>query len=107
MNNLDALFAQPFFHALALALIHFIWQGALLAALYAGLDRLLRRSSANARYVLACAALLLMLIFPLATFYLSFDATRSLNAGPTFARTSSGKAIPQKTIPAPEDRKST
>ncbi len=52
---------------LALTLLHFLWQGALVAALLATLHALLPRPRAGARYVAACAALALMLALPLAT----------------------------------------
>jgi len=48
-------------------LIHFIWQGMFVAILLAGVLRILRGQSTNARYAAACAALLLMLAAPLAT----------------------------------------
>ena len=46
-------------------LLHFLWQGALIAAVYAAARRFL--AGANARYVLACAALALMMAAPVAT----------------------------------------
>jgi beta-lactamase regulating signal transducer with metallopeptidase domain len=49
------------------ALLHSLWQAALLAALAAGLLALLRAASANLRYVLACATLALMFAAPIAT----------------------------------------
>lgn len=67
MNTLDALLASPFFYALGWALVHFVWQGAIVAALYAVVKVFLRKSSANARYAAACAALAVMLILPPAT----------------------------------------
>jgi beta-lactamase regulating signal transducer with metallopeptidase domain len=54
--------------AVGMALVHFAWQGAAVAALLAGLDLVLRRASAQARYLAACAALFLMLALPAATF---------------------------------------
>jgi uncharacterized protein (TIGR03435 family) len=62
-------FAAPWIQRLASTLLHFVWQGALIGALYAGVRLLLGRSrSAEFRYLLACAALLAMAIAPLATF---------------------------------------
>ena len=46
------------------SLLHFIWQGALVALLLACALPLLRRRSANARYLAACGALLLMMALP-------------------------------------------
>jgi beta-lactamase regulating signal transducer with metallopeptidase domain len=50
------------------ALVHFLWQGTAIALLLALAHRLLRHAGANARYLASCAALLLMLLAPLATF---------------------------------------
>jgi beta-lactamase regulating signal transducer with metallopeptidase domain len=54
--------------ALGWALLHFVWQGAVVAALLAGADGLMSRARAHARYLTACAALLAMLALPIATF---------------------------------------
>src|SRR5262245_26181404 len=48
-------------------LIHFTWQGTLVALSLAGVLRLLRGSSTNMRYAAACVALLLMSSLPLFT----------------------------------------
>ncbi len=48
-------------------LVHFVWQGALLAGVFAIARVALARSSAHARYLLACGILALMAICPLAT----------------------------------------
>jgi beta-lactamase regulating signal transducer with metallopeptidase domain len=54
--------------ALGWSLLHFLWQGAAVAALLASLDLLLERARPQVRYLLAAAALLLMLLLPVATF---------------------------------------
>src|SRR5581483_11635717 len=46
------------------SLVHFLWQGAVVALLLAGYLRLLRPRSANARYLTACAALPVMAACP-------------------------------------------
>lgn len=74
MNAIESLLEQPIFQALGWTLIHFIWQGALIALLYLSLSVLLRRFSANVRYAAACGAMLLMLIAPAATM-LSIDSS--------------------------------
>lgn len=48
--------------------LHFLWQGALLAALLGSASHALRRHSAGARYLAGCAALLLMAAAPVVTF---------------------------------------
>jgi beta-lactamase regulating signal transducer with metallopeptidase domain len=82
MNAIRALLAEPILQALGWALVHFIWQGAVVAALYAMTNIFLRRCAASIRYVVACAALAVMLVVPLATlFVLSRDFLRSSSAG--------------------------
>jgi len=71
MTSLETLLDTPIFQALGWALVHFIWQGAIVAILYAGLAALLRRRAANVRYSAACAAMVLMLAFPIATIFLA------------------------------------
>lgn len=53
--------------ALGWTLVHFLWQGAAIALLYRVFDLALARRSANARYVLALAALFAMFAVALAT----------------------------------------
>jgi beta-lactamase regulating signal transducer with metallopeptidase domain len=59
---------QPVCQRATLVLIHFIWQGALIAAGLALALRLSRRSNASARYALSLAAMGLMAACPLVTF---------------------------------------
>lgn len=67
--------------ALGWALVHFVWQGALVAGLYACADALLAsRASADARYALALSALALMLALPLVTTATALDSSRGLFA---------------------------
>ncbi len=51
------------------ALLAFLWQGTLVAALAAAGGALLRHRKAAARYTLFCGAMLLMLALPVATFF--------------------------------------
>jgi beta-lactamase regulating signal transducer with metallopeptidase domain len=78
MNAIEMLLAKPIFQALGWALVHFIWQGAVVAALYAMTSIFLRRCAANVRYGVACAALVVMVALPLATmFVMSMESVRS------------------------------
>lgn len=78
MNSIQALLDKPVFQALGWTLIHFIWQGALIAILYAAASVSLRRFTANVRYAAACFGMLLMLIAPLTTICLmTVDAEQS------------------------------
>src|SRR5690242_11057621 len=79
MNAFEMLLAKPVIQALGWALVHFIWQGATIALLYAGLAACLRRS-ANVRYSVACAAMVLMLALPIATtFIIEQSSARAVN----------------------------
>ena len=53
--------------SLGWALLHLLWQGALVAVVLALALRMLGRRAANARYGLACGALVMMLVLPVAT----------------------------------------
>src|SRR5579864_6295841 len=68
MNAVQMLSSQPWVERLGWALVHFLWQGAAIAGLYAAARRSVAgTSSPNARYLLACAALAAMLAAPLVT----------------------------------------
>jgi beta-lactamase regulating signal transducer with metallopeptidase domain len=89
MRYTNALLSHPVFQLLGWTLLHFVWQGALVALAYAGISLSLRRSTANLRYLVACAAMLLMLALPVATFLqlnsnvaAAADADRERRAAP-------------------------
>ena len=96
MSTLAALAADSVFRSVALALIHFLWQGALVALLLAGANRVLRRASARARYAAACAALLLMAALPAATFV----RMRARDSARPALATASAAAMPATAPPA-------
>ena len=68
MSHLAVFADRPASQAAALALIHFLWQGAAVALLLAVANFSLRRASARARYAAACAALAVLCMLPAATF---------------------------------------
>jgi len=70
MKALDLMLAQPMVETLGWTLIHFLWQGTLVALLLANVLTLLQRRAANLRYFIACTAMLLMLILPLVTIWM-------------------------------------
>lgn len=58
------------------ALVHFLWQGALIAVLLAGALAFLRHAGSRIRYAASCAAMVLMLVCAAATFLeLKFTGT--------------------------------
>jgi beta-lactamase regulating signal transducer with metallopeptidase domain len=69
MNAVDTLLSGPVAHAIGWALVHLLWQGVLVAAILAAALTLMHRQSANARYLAACGALVLLLAFGAATAY--------------------------------------
>ena len=69
MNAADIVQQATLVSALGWTLVHFIWQGALVAVLLVMANGLIKREASNARYVAACVALVLMLALPLGTFF--------------------------------------
>jgi uncharacterized protein (TIGR03435 family) len=68
MNTIGTLAAQPWVERLGATLLHFLWQGVAIGAVYAVARR--RAASANARYQLACVALAAMAAAPVLTWSL-------------------------------------
>jgi len=67
METIYAYLPETMIVKLGWTLIHFLWQGVLLAILSAIVLRLLRRRSSNVRYLTSCIALLLMVVLPVVT----------------------------------------
>jgi len=77
--NLMALLQQPLMTALGWALLHFLWQGVLIALLLAAAIAALHSAGPRARYTLACGALILMVISAAGTFFwLAFVGSAAL-----------------------------
>src|SRR5215475_12697281 len=74
MNTLETW--RSIIEVLGWTLIHFTWQGTLVALSLAGVLRMLLRSSTNTRYAAACIALLLMSSLPLFTISIISLSTR-------------------------------
>jgi uncharacterized membrane protein len=68
MNFIDQIMAAEWITRLGWTLLHSLWEIALITAVLALLIPLLRRGSANVRYLLACGGLTLMAIVPIVTF---------------------------------------
>jgi len=69
MNPLDLFDSWTMSQVVGWTLLHFLWQGSLIAILVAAGLFLLRGSSALHRYVVCCAGMILMLIAPIVTFW--------------------------------------
>src|SRR5260370_38170279 len=75
MNAIQTLATQPSVERLGLTLLHFLWQGVMIVAVYAaarkwGARGLGLEGGPNSRYLLACAALAAMATAPMATWML-------------------------------------
>ena len=69
MSNFQVLLAQPLIAQLGWTLLHFVWQGVLIAALYAAVRGLAGRwMCAQGRYVLGCLSLAALSLAPILTF---------------------------------------
>ena len=65
---MSELLSGPVVESLGWALLHFLWQGALVAAAYAALRLLLQRAPPSSRVLAGYGALLALALAPLATF---------------------------------------
>ena len=82
MVTLEDLLSQQMIERLGWTLIHFVWQAAAVALLLATVLRVLRRRSAEARYVASCLALSLMVALPLLTLPLVKVSGPAAEVGP-------------------------
>src|SRR5205814_9816355 len=71
MNAFAHWFAPDVLHTLGLSLLHFLWQGAALAALAAAAFALSRRAAT--RYATAVITLLLMVASPVVTYFVLYQ----------------------------------
>jgi hypothetical protein len=106
MNAMQVLSSQPWVERLGWTLVHFLWQGLLVAVLYAAARRCLARASnPRTRYLLACAALTAMMAAPLGTWALVRPSDASTDAGygiqsTAWAASATGSASNTTTLPA-------
>lgn len=98
MNMAANLLQQPLIIALGWTLLHFLWQGAALAAIYAVLMLTLRSAAPATRYGAALGCLIMLALTPAATFvYFASSATPAV--APTGLSGSLLAAIPvQNTV---------
>ena len=66
--NPPPIFQEPLTIALGWALVHFLWQGALIAMLLAVANAAFHKAGASVRYCLACGAMAMMLLSVTGTF---------------------------------------
>src|SRR5690242_19343299 len=68
MNAFDALLDTPFAYHLGWTLVHFLWQGLLVGAVYAGLRPFMAQLSPQLRYGVSLGLFGLLALLPVATF---------------------------------------
>ncbi|MGB2741812.1 MAG: M56 family metallopeptidase [Cognaticolwellia sp.] len=69
----ESLINSPFLAGLAITLIHFLWQGALVALILKALLSLISYQKSQLRYALSSLAMLANLILPIFTFFIVYD----------------------------------
>src|SRR5690348_13395300 len=70
MTPLHELIASPLFERLGWVLLHFVWEGFVIAAALAVLLAALRHAAPNVRYLVSCGAMLGLAVLPAITFAL-------------------------------------
>ena len=78
MSTLENIISQQVIQKLGWTLIHFLWQGTVIALLLAILLKLLHKSTPNLRYIVACSVLGIVALLPVITMQL---VSISPNAG--------------------------
>ncbi len=109
MNAIEQLFADGLIWRLGWTLVHFVWQGALIAVLTAVALWFLRRHAVSSRYVVSCTALLACVAAVMATFALVPaprrvpEVMRALNMPPLPELSEFGRAVedPSEARPDP------
>lgn len=94
MTPIQNLLSEPPFQALGWALIHFLWQGALVALALAACKYLLRRSTARVRYAVSGLFLLTLLALPVLTFVTAMAPAPSDAAGVNWVQTGAAALLP-------------
>ena len=74
MNLIEEMTVQPLVQSLGWTLLHFVWQGSLVATAFAAVNAMLRQRNASVRYVTASTAMLVMTACVPVTFYLIYSS---------------------------------
>ena len=68
MNTLDTLLSQEFIYRFGWTLVHFVWQGLVIALTISLVLWFLKTKSSNGRYLVGCLGLIMMAVMPIITF---------------------------------------
>ena len=99
MNGVDLVLGRPLADALGWALLHSLWQGALIGLIAAAALAALRGAAANVRYLVASVALLLTLALPAATAWTRYAAGV---AEPVVRASAGGAVVPAAGTQVPD-----
>ena len=77
MTATGLFLSEPFLRAAGLALLHSLWQIGLVALVVRLLMPLMRKTTANSRYLVASLALLASLLIPLVTFFKIYEPAKA------------------------------
>jgi bla regulator protein BlaR1 len=80
MNSEFSSFTQALIQALGWSLVHFVWQGFVIALILAFVLFLTRKAKAQLRYAVACVALMLCVALPLWKLVQGFERNASVDA---------------------------
>ena len=79
----EQLLTNPFLYSLSLTLLHFLWQGLLVATVLKSVLLIIDKSKSRLRYALSGFAMLANLIFAISTFLLIFPSKTALTTSNT------------------------
>jgi ankyrin repeat protein/beta-lactamase regulating signal transducer with metallopeptidase domain len=86
MFTIENILIQEIVQRLGWTLVHFVWQATAVALILAILLRVLRKSTANLRYIIACLAMAIIVVLPIITIRLVTpfpqDVSFSIEAAP-------------------------
>ncbi len=77
---LEQLLVNPFLYSVSLTLLHFLWQGLLVAAVLKSALLIINKSKSRLRYALSCIAMLVNLLIAISTFLYIFPSNTALAA---------------------------
>ncbi|MHC4456676.1 MAG: M56 family metallopeptidase [Planctomycetota bacterium] len=103
MAMLEDIFAQEAVQELGWTLVHFVWQGTVVALFLAILLRVLRKSAANLRYIICCLALGVIVLLPVVTIKLisvSIPTTASVEGAAVDLPMNENREVPVMEMPA-------
>ncbi|HKS22364.1 MAG TPA: M56 family metallopeptidase [Thermoanaerobaculia bacterium] len=87
MSAIELMLGTPLAQAIGWALVHLVWQGVVVAGILAAALALLEKKSAHVRYLVSCAAMLVLLGLATATAIRAYDGDRGDALVPVTAQT--------------------